>query len=101
MLSESDGLIEEHESGKLVIFERNGIFQARIYRGGRSYLYKSLKTRDLDQARKAAIKLWHEMQFKVEHGLPVTTFTVSQVIKEYVALRQKEHEQAKRIGQFV
>lgn len=98
MLSESETLVEEHEGGKLVIFERNGIFQARIYRGGRSYLYKSLKTRDLDQARKAAIKLWHETQFRVEQGLPVTTFTVSQVIKEYVALREKDHEQAKRSG---
>ena len=38
MLSEADDYIEE-------IFQRNGIFQARVYRGERSYLYRSLKTR--------------------------------------------------------
>jgi hypothetical protein len=55
MLSEADDYIEEREGGKLVIFRRSGIFQARIYRGkgSRGYIYRSLNTRDLEQARKA------------------------------------------------
>jgi hypothetical protein len=57
MLSESDDDVEEREGGKLVIFKRNGIYQARVYRGGRSYLYRSLKTRELEKARKEATKL--------------------------------------------
>ena len=55
MLDEPDIQYEEDlEGGKLRIFSRNGWYQARVYRGSRSYLYKSLKTRDLAQARKAA-----------------------------------------------
>lgn len=44
-MSEADDYIEEREGGRLVIFQRNGIFQARVYRGERSYLYRSLKIR--------------------------------------------------------
>lgn len=96
MLSEADDYIEEREGGRLVIFQRNGIFQARVYRGERSYLYRSLKTRDLEQARKAATRLWHQFEFKSELGLPVNTYSMSKVINEYVAMREKDHEQAKR-----
>jgi len=98
MLSDADEYIEEREGGRLVIFQRNGIFQARVYRGERSYLYRSLKTRDLEQARKAATRLWHQFEFKSELGLPVNTYSMSKVINEYVAMREKDHEQAKRSG---
>ena len=98
MLSEPDDYVEEREGGKLVIFKRGGIFQARIYRGkgSRGYVYKSLATRDLDEARKAATRYFHELEFKAKHGLPLVTYTMSQVINEYVAMREKDHEQAKR-----
>lgn len=98
MLSDADEYIEEREGGRLVIFQRNGIFQARVYRGERSYLYRSLKTRDIEQARKAATRLWHQFEFKSELGLPINTYSMSKVINEYVAMREKDHEQAKRSG---
>jgi integrase len=100
MLSDADEYIEDRERGQLRIFKRNGIFQARIYRGKRSrgYIYKSLDTRDLEEARKAATKLFHHLEFRTEHGLPLVTYTMSQVINEYVAMREKDHEQAKRSG---
>ncbi len=31
---------------KVLLFSRNGIFQVRLYKGTRQYIYKSLKTRD-------------------------------------------------------
>src|SRR4051812_32142769 len=100
MLSEADEYIEEREGGKLLIFQRSGIFQARIYRGkgSRGYIYKSLQTRDLEEARKAATKLFHSLEFRAEHGLPLVTYTMAQVIDEYVGMREKDHEQAKRSG---
>jgi hypothetical protein len=39
------------EDGKVLLFVRNGIFQARIYKGDRGYLYRSLKTTDLAVAQ--------------------------------------------------
>jgi integrase len=92
---------EDLEGGKLRIFSRNGWYQARIYRGGRSYLYKSLKTRDLAQARKAAVELWHDLRVKADLGFAVKTYTMSQVIHEYVVVREKEHEQGKRSGRIL
>ena len=93
MLSEPDDYVEEREGGKLVLFKRNGIFQARAYRGGRSYLYKSLRTRSVEEARKAATDWWHDLRVRAGLGLAVRTYTMTQVINEYVAMREKEHEQ--------
>ena len=43
---------EELEDGKVLLFSRNGIFQARFYKGDRQYIFKSLKTRKVEEARK-------------------------------------------------
>jgi hypothetical protein len=45
MLSNAEEYLEEREGGKLLIFQRSGIFQARIYRGkgSRGYIYKACK----------------------------------------------------------
>ena len=37
--------------GQVLLFVRNGIYQVRLYKGKRHYIFKLLKTRDLDQAR--------------------------------------------------
>lgn len=44
MTNEDVEQLEELEDGKLLLFQRNEIFQARIYIGNRKYIYKSLKT---------------------------------------------------------
>lgn len=83
---------EDMEDGKVRIFVRNGILQARIYKGERSYLYRSLKTADLAVARKEALRLLHVMQFKQQEGLPLTQISMSQLIDEYVKFREDDYK---------
>jgi integrase len=88
----SDRYEEKLEDGKVHLFQRNGIFQARVYNGGRRYIYKSLKTRDVTQARKAAIRLFFELEFRKEQNLPLQTKRLNDVIDEYIKLRQTQHD---------
>lgn len=83
---------EDLEGGKVVLFCRNGIFQARFYKGDRQYIYKSLKTRKVDEARKLALKYLHEMEFKQREGLPLQQKSFRDVIDEYIALRQSQYQ---------
>ena len=85
---------EELEEGKVLIFCRNGIFQARFYKGDRQYIYKSLKTRKVEEARKLALKYLHEMEFKQREGLPLQQKTFNEVIDEYIALRQSQYQKS-------
>ncbi len=82
------------EDGKVLLQTRNGIFQARVYRGDRRYVYKSLKTRKLDEARKLALRFLHETEFKQQEGLPLKHLTFAQVVDEYVGTREKQYEQS-------
>lgn len=47
------------EEGKLVLFTRNGIWQARIPLDGSRYLWRSLKTSDKAKAQRDGTKLFH------------------------------------------
>lgn len=85
---------EQLEDGKVLLFSRNGIYQARVYKGDRQYLYRSLKTRKLDTARKLALKFLHEVEFRKAESLPLQQKTFNEVIEEYVALRQREYDRA-------
>lgn len=83
------------EDGKLVLFTRNGIWQARIPIGKRRYLWKSLNTSNAANAERAARKLFYQTERKLEEGLPVRSRLFSDVIEEYVAYRQKDHDLGK------
>jgi hypothetical protein len=83
---------EELEDGKVLIFCRNGIFQARFYKGDRQYIYKSLKTRKVEEARKLAVKYLYEMEFKQREGLPLQDKSFNEIIDEYIALRQSQYQ---------
>ncbi len=85
---------EELEDGKVLVFCRNGIFQARFYKGGRQYIYKSLKTRKVEEARKLAVKYLYEMEFKQREGLPLQQKSFNNVIDEYIALRQSQYQKS-------
>jgi len=85
---------EELEDGKVLLFERNGIFQARLYKGDRSYIYKSLKTRKLEDARKIALRFLHETEYKQSEGLPVQQRSFGDVMREYIAHRQLQYNQS-------
>jgi integrase len=86
-----DEFKEELEDGKVLLFSRNGIYQARFYKGNRQYIYKSLKTKKVDEARKLAVRYLHEMEFKQKEGLPLQHKSLNDVIDEYIALRQSQY----------
>jgi integrase len=87
-----DGYEELLKEGKLRIYTRNGIFQARVYIGGRRYLTKSLKTRKLDEARGKAEYFWYEIQIKKDNNLPVKGKRFKDVIAEYLKLRKTQNQ---------
>jgi integrase len=99
----ADGLVEHEEylaAGQLLLFSRQGIFQARIYQGDaqRRYLYRSLKTRDLEQARKLATQFYYEIEFRKSEQLPIRQKTFGQVIDEYIELRQQQYDRSQRVA---
>lgn len=85
---------EDLEDGKVRLFVRNGIFQARYYKGNRRYIFKSLKTRKLDEARKLGLRFLHELEFKQQENLPLQHKTFSDVLNEYIKLREQQFKQS-------
>jgi len=86
---------EEHrellEDGKVLLYTRNGIFQARVYRGDRRYISRTLKTVKLEEARRLARRFFYEIEIKRDEGLPLQTRTFATVINEYTLLREREY----------
>jgi len=80
------------EGGKLTLFKRSGLWQARVYLGDRRYLWRSLKTAKKADAQRDAMRLLHETAFKQREGLPTHQRSVNAVIDEYVAWRQQDYE---------
>jgi len=58
---------EKIVDGKVLLFTRNGVFQVRLYKGNRQYIYKSLKTRDSAKARELAVRAHYELEFHSYH----------------------------------
>ena len=77
--------------GKVLLFLRNGIFQVRLYKGNRQYIYKSLKTRDLAKARDLAMRAYYELEFRKEEQLPLQIKRFSDVLNEYERLRESQN----------
>jgi integrase len=84
------------EDGKVLLYSRNGIFYARVYKGEgtRKYIHRTLKTRNLTDARKAAIKFYYEIEFRKDEDLPLQQTSFNDVIDEYVRLRQLQYDRA-------
>ena len=82
---------EKLKDGKVLLTTRNGIFQVRLYAGNRRYIYKSLKTRDLEEARERAVRAYYELEFRKEQDLPTQQKRFSDVINEYVRMREAQH----------
>lgn len=81
--------------GRGRVFLRNGVYYAQIRIGPNKYIDRSLKTKDLAVAIKAAERLCYEVEFKQQHAIPINVLTFSNVLDEYVTLRQKQHEQGR------
>ena len=77
--------------GKLVLFRRNGLWQARVPLTDGRYLWRSLKTTDEAKATQDATRLYYQTETKLAEGLPVQTRTVDKVIDEYVAMREQDN----------
>jgi integrase len=94
MANEDVEQLEELEDGKLLLFQRNEIFQARIYIGDRKYIYKSLKTKDRAEAIKTGTRLFYELEYKQREGLPIQQKSFNNVIDEYIAFRQSQYDKS-------
>ena len=92
MLGKTEGEFEEKLlDGRVLLFTRNGIFQVRLYKGKRQYIYNSLKTRDLAKARDLAIRAHYELEFRKEEQLPLQIKRFSNVLNEYERLRESQN----------
>ena len=92
MLGKAEGEFEEKLlDGRVLLFSRNGIFQVRLYKGTRQYIYKSLKTRDLNKARDLAVRAHYELEFRKEEQLPLQIKRFSDVLNEYAKLRESQN----------
>ena len=83
------------EDGKVCVFERDGIYQARIRTDKGRYLWRSLKTRDQMKAISEARRLYHSIEFRRQNGLPIKSKSFTAVIDEYVAFRERQHVQGR------
>ena len=83
------------EEGKLVVYKRDQTFYARIRLAPRRYIWRSLRTSDAALARRAGLKLFYNLEFKQEQGLPIASRSVKAVIDDYVAMREKSFRQGR------
>ena len=84
------------EDGQVFLYSRNGIFYARVYKGqgSRKYIHRSLKTRNLESARKLATKFYYEIEFRKAEALPLQQVSFGNVIDQYVSLRQQQYDRS-------
>ena len=84
------------EGGHVFLYTRQGIFYVRVYKGDgtRKYIHRSLKTRNLEFARKAAIKFYYEIEFRKAEALPLQQVSFNDVIDQYVKLRQQQYDRS-------
>ena len=75
--------------GKVLLFSRSGIFQVRLYKGDRRYIYRSLKTRDLKAAREEAVRAYYEVEFRKREQLPVQSKRFADVLNEFETRARK------------
>ena len=92
-----DDVVRAHD-GKLVLYRRNGIWQARLHLGGNNYLPKSLKTANTDEAMRLGEELWHDTRYEVSKGLPVRKRTLNSVLDEYIRFRERDNKMGKAAG---
>lgn len=81
------------EGGKLLMFTRNGIWQARIPIG--DICGKSLKTSNETDAQRAAVKLFYVTGHKLDEGQPVQSRTFSAVLNEFENYREDDKKAGK------
>jgi hypothetical protein len=81
------------ENWRVHVFNRDGVYQARIRIAPNKYLYRTLKTFNRALAISAARRLFHSIELRQQSALPFRNRSVNAVIDEYVAFRTKQHQQ--------
>ena len=79
------------EDGRLVIYRRSGIFHARLRTASAKYVWRSLKTTNVEKAISMGRKLLFELEQRTEHGFPLKSKLFSTVIDDYIAYREGDH----------
>jgi hypothetical protein len=64
------------ENDRICVFERDGVYQARIRTEANRYLWRSLRTRNHFQAISAARKLFHSIEFR-QQSQPIRNTGIS------------------------
>ena len=98
------------ESGRLAIYDRNGVFYARIRLKDGGYFYRSLYTHDRATAIRDGRRLLFSVDEKREIGAPLHERSFSSVIDEYCDLRARQvvqghttfhmYRQVQRVSKF-
>jgi hypothetical protein len=83
------------EDGRLTIFKRDGTFYARIRISPVGYIWRSLKTTDLETAIRVGRRLLFYLEQRAEQGLPLKSKLFSVVIYDYVRFRERDHHQGR------
>jgi len=83
------------EDGRLTIFKRDGIFYARIRISPVKYIWRSLKTTDVETAIRVGRRLLFYLEQRAEQGLPLKSKLFSVVIDDYVRFRERDHHQGR------
>lgn len=86
------------ENGKLLLFRRGRLWQARVHLGGGRYLWRSLRTDDPEAARRHGLRLLHETDLKLAEGMPVRSRSFSAVLDEYLDTRRRDHAEGVAAG---
>jgi integrase len=80
------------EGGSLTVCLRGEVYYARVWlRDFQKYVWRSVRTADIETAKSRARKYLYEVETKQEQGLPLQSKTVNAVIDDYVAMREKDH----------
>lgn len=58
----------------------------------RKYLWKSLKTSNEAEAKRAGLILFHQTEYKLDEGLPIQSRSFSEVIDEYIADKEADNK---------
>ena len=88
--------------GRVVIYQRTdtmtAVWQCRIAFPGQPYIRQSLKTRNEAEAVKLATKLYEDLRYRHESGLPIRRKRFEEVLDLYLGnlAQEVEYGQAKQ-----
>ena len=76
----------------LVVYAREGIYQMRLRVSPQRYIWRSLKTRDKEQAIRTARREFYKLEIKKEEGEEYAAPTLKKVLADYLKQRELENK---------